>query len=172
METKILFSEKQRFTQWWVWLILLGVLATPFYGLYHELQKAQPFSDPSVNTGLILSLAVILPVTALFIFMRLETQISKAGFAVKFFPFHFKFRQFAWSDLEEIYVREYSPVSDFGGWGLRYSLSGAGKAYNVSGHQGIQLVFKNGKKLLIGTNKPEEAAAALKQARPVDVAAN
>ena len=76
-----------------------------------------------------------------------------------------KFRHFSWAELEEIYVREYSPISEFGGWGWRFGMGG--KAYNISGDQGIQLVFKNGKKLLIGTQKPVEAAEALKRAQPV-----
>lgn len=165
MKAQVLFSESQRFKQWWLWLILIVVTFLPFFGLYHELQKAEPFTDKATNTGFILSLLVILPVTALFIFMRLETQITQTGIAAKFYPIHFKFRQFYWSEIDEIYVRKYSPISEFGGWGLRYGLDG--KAYNISGNQGIQLVFKDGKKLLIGTNKPEEAAAALKQAQPV-----
>jgi TATA-box binding protein (TBP) (component of TFIID and TFIIIB) len=45
---------------------------------------------------------------------------------------------------------------------LRYSVN-HGKAYNVSGNQGVQLFFTNGKKLLIGTQKPEEITAILKQ---------
>lgn len=167
MATKVLFSEQQRFTQWWLWALLLVVFLAPFYGLYQELQKSEPFADAATSTGLIISLVVLIPVTALFLFLKLETRITREGIAVKFFPFHFKFRQFAWSDLQEIYVKQYSPIYDFGGWGLRYSLSGAGKAYNVSGDQGIQLVFKNGKKLLICTNKPEAAARALEQVQPV-----
>jgi TATA-box binding protein (TBP) (component of TFIID and TFIIIB) len=59
-------------------------------------------------------------------------------------------------------VREYAPLSEYGGWGLRYSVN-HGKAYNVSGNQGVQLFFTNGKKLLIGTQKPEEITAILKQ---------
>lgn len=165
MADKLLFSEKQRFTQWWVWLILVAVSVMPFFGLYHEMQKPEPFADAATNTGLILSLVVIIPLVLLFMFMRLETQITESGLNVKFFPFHFKFREFAWEELQEIYVKEYSPIFDFGGWGLRYSLSGAGKAYNISGNQGIQIVFKSGKKLLIGTQKPEAAAAALQQAQ-------
>jgi hypothetical protein len=47
---------------------------------------------------------------------------------------------------------------------LRYGLSAKGKAYNVSGNQGIQLVFKDGNSLLIGTQKPNEASAALQKA--------
>ncbi len=38
--------------------------------------------------------------------------------------------------------------------GIRYGPKGT--AYNVSGKIGLQLELKNGKKILIGTRKPEE----------------
>jgi len=58
----------------------------------------------------------------------------------------------------------YYPISEFGGWGLRggfFFNKGKEKAVNVSGDIGIQLIFKNGKKLLIGTQKKEEAKRVL-----------
>jgi hypothetical protein len=34
-------------------------------------------------------------------------------------------------------------------------------AYNVSGNRGLQLELTNGKKILLGTQRPEEIAQAL-----------
>lgn len=50
---------------------------------------------------------------------------------------------------------------DYGGWGFRFGLFGKGRALNVSGNKGIQLVLTDGTRLLIGTNKPDEARQAL-----------
>jgi hypothetical protein len=165
MAAKILFSETQRFKQWWLWLLLIFSAVTPFFGLYHELQKPEPFADAATSTGLVLALLVMVPLVALFMLLRLETRITEGGIAVKLFPIHLKFRQYPWPEIEQIYVRQYSPITEFGGWGWRYGFGG--KAYNVAGDQGIQIVFKSGKKLLIGTQKPEAAAEALKKAWPV-----
>jgi len=38
---------------------------------------------------------------------------------------------------------------------------GRGKAINVSGNIGVQLILKNGDKILIGTQKKEEALRVL-----------
>ena len=65
--------------------------------------------------------------------------------------------------ISKVYVRKYSPLADYGGWGLRFSMSGQGKAYNVSGNVGLQLEFSNGKKLLIGTRKPDELSSVLNE---------
>ena len=61
------------------------------------------------------------------------------------------------------YVRQYSPLLEYGGWGMRIGLFGKGKAWNISGDKGLQLEFTNQKKLLIGTNQPEELAATLEK---------
>jgi TATA-box binding protein (TBP) (component of TFIID and TFIIIB) len=49
---------------------------------------------------------------------------------------------------------------EYGGWGIRCGWHGK-KVYNISGNRGVQLVFKNGKRLLIGSQKPDDFANAL-----------
>ena len=63
-------------------------------------------------------------------------------------------------DLSEYYARTYRPIWEYGGWGIRCSF-GKGKAYNVSGNKGVQLVFKSGKRLLIGSQRADELEEAL-----------
>ncbi len=92
---------------------------------------------------------------------RLDTRIKKDGIYVRFFPFHFKYKHYSWDGLTKSFVRQYSPITEFGGWGLRLGLFGKGTAFNVSGDKGLQLEFTNNNKLLIGTNKPEELSEAL-----------
>jgi hypothetical protein len=50
---------------------------------------------------------------------------------------------------------------EYGGWGIRYSWNGI--AYNTKGNMGLQIVMNTGKRILIGTQKPEELAAYLKK---------
>ncbi|PQJ76096.1 hypothetical protein BTO13_02445 [Polaribacter gangjinensis] len=82
----------------------------------------------------------------------------------QFFPFHFSDRKISWNEISKAYVRTYDPIGEFGGWGLKggniFNKS-KGKAINVSGDIGIQLELKNGKKLLIGTQKEAEAKSVL-----------
>ncbi|APG66435.1 hypothetical protein LPB136_06055 [Tenacibaculum todarodis] len=74
-------------------------------------------------------------------------------------------RNIPWKEIEKAHVRTYDPITEYGGWGLK---GGAfwnkknGKAINISGDIGIQLELKNGKKLLIGTQKENEANQVLK----------
>lgn len=56
------------------------------------------------------------------------------------FPFHINYKYFPWQDLYRVFVRQYSPLVEYGGWGIRFGSKG--RAYHVSGSWGIQLIRK------------------------------
>lgn len=162
MSDVTLFTESQRFRQWWVWSILAVVNGIFVFGIFKQVIGGQQFgSKPMSDTGLLIMSASMMALTVLFINFRLETIIKEDGIYVRFFPFHLKLKYYPWHSLTKCYVRQYSAISEYGGWGLRINLFGKGTAYNVSGNQGIQLEFINNKKLLIGTGKSDELTATL-----------
>ena len=158
MPDEIFFSEKQRFKQWWLWLLIIVINAVAIWKAvrsFHENDAA------AGNTGVIVSIVVSLLLLALFLLFRLDTQIRHSGIYVRFFPLHAKYKFYSWSTISRLYVRKYAPLKEFGGWGVRYGSNG--KAYNISGNDGLQIELANGKQLLIGTGKPEELSAILLQ---------
>ncbi len=162
MNGENLFTEKQKFTQWWIWIVLLGMNALFLFGIYKQFILKQTFGkNPMSNNELLIATGLCIAIALFFLSLKLETIIKKDGIYVRFFPFHLKFKYYSWDSLTKSYLRQYSPLIEYGGWGMRLGLFGKGKAYNVSGNRGLQLEFTNQKKLLIGTNKPEEISAAL-----------
>ena len=81
---------------------------------------------------------------------------------VRLFPFHLKFRRIEFANIKECGARRYNPLLEYGGWGIRYGPHG--QAYNIRGNWGIQFELQDGSPLLIGTQKPQEFAAALENA--------
>lgn len=157
MENEVLFKETQRFRQWWLWLILIAAFGITIFAVIKEQKELQN----NFNFALLAPLLIPILAFVLIFFSKLDTEIDAEGIRVRFFPFHFKFKTYAWNTIGQAVVTTYHPLADYGGWGLRLGLFGKGKAYNVLGNKGIQLVFKDGSKLLIGTQKPGEAAQAL-----------
>ena len=90
-----------------------------------------------------------------------QPRISVYFILSVFFIFHFHFfpKRFEWSQLDDVIVRKYNPLKEYGGWGLRGF--GKKKAMTVAGNWLVEIVFVNGQSLLIGTCKPEELKAAL-----------
>lgn len=91
--------------------------------------------------------------------MRLETRIDAVGIHYRYLPLLNRWRHWSWADFRQIQPRTYSPLGDFGGWGIRGFPGNL--AYNVWGSYGLQLVFQSGDRLLLGTQRPEELAATL-----------
>jgi len=164
------FKEQQRFTQTWFILILIIAVAIPLgigvYGIIKQLIYKIPFGDkPMSDIGLIFFTFSMLLVTFLIFYIKLITRIDEKGIHYQFFPFHFSMKTISWDNVHKVGVRTYLPISEFGGWGLRggfFFNKGKEKAINVYGNIGIQLVLKNEKKLLIGTQKKEEVIQILK----------
>jgi len=158
-KNQILFEESQGFNQWWIWAIILGAMGVCLYASMETIQMGDSLFNWT-NFSVIIPVFII---PALFYFLKLKTKVEENGIYVRFIPFHLKEIFISWDQLDECYIRTYSPLGEYGGWGIKYGLGGAGKVYNVSGNQGLQLVFKDGARLLIGTQKPQELQEVIKK---------
>lgn len=156
------FREEQRFTQLWLIVLMSVALFVPITLIFQEYSKEN--SSISINE-LIGSTIAILASGLLIFFFKLKTRIDEKGIYYQFFPFHFKYKLISWYEIENAFVRTYDAIGEYGGWGLKggfFWRKSKGTCINVSGDIGIQLELKNGKKLLIGTQKKEEAISVLK----------
>ena len=163
-ETVIIYREQQKFGLWLRWLVYLSMGVAVVISVF-ALKKGYA-GEASQETleivlAVIVGIGVPVAITALFLLLKLETEVRPDGLYVRFFPFHIHFKRFGREELSEYYARQYKPIREYGGWGIRYSLRN-GKAYNVSGNKGVQLVFTNGKRLLIGSQKADELETAIR----------
>ena len=160
MKPTILFEESQRFSQQLFRIILFLVSALFVYAFIQQVVMGQPFGNkPMSNKGIIAAISFLSIFNLLFYSMQLVTTIDEDAISVRFYPFHFFPKRFEWSQLQDVIIREYKPLKEYGGWGLR----GVGnkKTMTVAGNWLVEVVFVNGQSLLIGTKQPEEMKAAL-----------
>lgn len=149
------FKEEQAFRQWWLILIIAVCLVVMAIPVLENLDDSNP------NFWKVFRFIPILLILVLFWVLKLNTSINHEGITARFEPFSFFKRHYNWNEINECYVRKYSPLNEYGGWGIR--VLGKSKAYNVSGNMGIQIVTKDKIKFLIGTNKPEEARKVIRR---------
>ena len=91
-----------------------------------------------------------------FLFLKLITRLNKEYLEVHFRGLPFAKCKISLNTIKQVKAVEYSPITDYGGWGLRYSVSGKGRCYTLSGNQGVLLEFHEGKNLLIGSKNAAE----------------
>lgn len=154
----VIFNERQKFGRLVFWLFILEPVV---FILILLSIVGKEYTQPLLTIVMVAILIITISVTVLLWISKLETEVRSDGLYIRFFPFHINFKKFAFEDISEYYARQYSPILEYGGWGIRRGFFSSGRAYNTSGNKGLQIVFKNGKKLLIGSQKPHELAAAI-----------
>jgi type IV secretory pathway VirB3-like protein len=141
------FKEEQRFAPWVLILLFLVFVVI------------------MVGRAPIFALFIVGGVALLIIGMKLVTEVDSDRLRVRFFPF--VRRDIPLKDIIHWEARTYSPILEYGGWGIRTGLfrRRGGGALNARGNRGVQLRFADGKDLLVGSQRPEELAAAITLAK-------
>lgn len=160
----LIFREEQRFSLW-LRLPLVVLMALAVVLDYFPLREKILPSREMLPIILVAFFGILLPIAiaVLFLILKLETEVRSDGLYVRYYPIHIHYRRFTAEDLNQYQARQYKPIREYGGWGIRYGKGG--KAYNVSGSKGVQLVLKNGKRLLIGSQRPNELVEAIGSVR-------
>ncbi|HUT30209.1 MAG TPA: DUF6141 family protein [Sedimentisphaerales bacterium] len=159
----VIFREVQSFGLW----IRLFSVASMLFGVVIMLYAKA--TSGSLNEPLSILLTgglalLLLGLAVLFFVVRLETEVRRDGLYFRFFPIHIHYKKLRAGELVDCYARQYRPIREYGGWGIRCGLKG-GRAYNVKGNRGVQLVLDDGRRLLIGSQKPDQLAEAITSLR-------
>ncbi|HVO76303.1 MAG TPA: hypothetical protein VMT35_19945 [Ignavibacteriaceae bacterium] len=165
----MIYKETQKFRQTWLWVILgiTGLIVTGIfaYGFYIQIIEGEEFGNNpmSDNTLIIVFISTVIffiLLFSLFVMAKLITVIDQNGIEYRFFPFHLNAHRINWEVVERYEVVKYNPVLEYGGWGIRYGFKG--KAYNVSGNKGLRLFLKNGRNIILGTQRDIELTEFLR----------
>ncbi len=155
------YQEVQRFRQLWLWALVAGVAGVSIWSFVVEIILGRPVGEnpaPDVAASII-GVVFGLGLPAFFCAANLTVRVCADGLYYRYFPLHWKFRRIAPEELAGFAAHTYRPLRDYGGWGVRWGQ--AGKAYNVSGNRGVMLDLADGRKLLIGSQNPEQMAEAM-----------
>ena len=147
---KNIYFEKQKFTQWWVWIIPVGLILIAIYGVIQQIIFGVSFgSKPMSNLGLIIFTLFVIGFAYFFYYMTLITEINEHEIKMKYIPFTKKVVK--WSDIKSAKIVNYG----FVGYGIRLG-SKYGTVYNTKGNKGLAIELNSGKKFVIGTQKEKE----------------
>jgi hypothetical protein len=143
------FHEEQRFLArpLALALLVLGVLGVAYglaTGSWHG-----PEALPYV-------LLLLLP--TLFYLLELRVAVYLDRVEIRFRPL--LRREIPLSTVESCQAVEYRPIREYGGWGIR--MRPGKRAYTVSGTEAAELALDDGRRILIGSQRSRELAAAIR----------
>ncbi len=151
------FNEIQRFRIRWAWLAAAAMNGLFIYAIIQQVILGKPFGNKPAPNIILIAIELFFLLFLVFLFsIRLKTSFNTEGIRYRFYPFQFKTTTIEWHELSDAYIREYSSLFEYGGWGIRQGSPKTGRAINTSEscNKGLQLRFRDGKLLLIGTKNP------------------
>lgn len=159
MKGKIIFKEEQSFVGTWMWYLVIGISLFSVGGTILSLLQ-NPDNEGVI--GLVIAAVVTGGIILLFSTSKLYISIDQEAIYYRYPPFVNNEKKITKADVDEIYVRKYRPIREYGGYGYRFRFR-SGRAMNVAGNMGLQLNLKNNKRILIGTQKPEAMEQAVRR---------
>ncbi len=158
-EPEVIFHEVQYFRQRGFWLLLIPSSLVPLI-IFLMVWLFNPQAEQVLLFGIVMLLVAVIP-PVFFLGANLTVEVRHDGLYIRFFPFHASFFKISSGEVKNWQIRSYSALKEYGGYGIRFGADG--KAYNVRGNQGVQIELKNGKKILIGSQKPDLLQQALER---------
>jgi hypothetical protein len=159
-DPNILFYEIQRPRQIWIWGIVLaatGAAWVTFIQQFFIFERQG--ADMGADIFTIFLLVIFGLAFPLFVaIIKLEITVRTNGITINFFPLIR--RKIKPGSIKNVEARDYRPFREYGGWGIRYSPR-YGKAYNMSGKHGVQLILTDGMPVLLGSQRADELAEVI-----------
>jgi len=150
----------------WIWPIVIFAAGLMWYGFFEQVVGGRPFGD-NPGPDWVIWMSWLLAGVGLPVFIvvaRVIVTVGKDEVTIRWLPLWT--RRVPLSDIELCEVRKYSPILEYGGWGIRYGGPDRGWAYTLSGNRGVFLRTVSAKNVLIGSEHPERLAAAINAAGP------
>ena len=151
VKSNVTFREVQNASKsiWLIALIFLVVWISATSGL----NKAEVIGSMIVMTSILGLYAVFFRVT------KLITEVRDDGIYVKRVPWQRSYRTIQFGEIASVEARTYGALFECYGWVFR------SRVYHLTGNRGVQLLFWDGTHIIIGSQKPEELADAIRLAK-------
>jgi hypothetical protein len=153
-DAKVVFREEQR---WWTYwrrfiiftnlIFIVGLVVIWYYIGILEL----------LFSWTLIEVTAFIPVT----FSKMTTEIYADGIYIFYFPLlGIWAKRYPADKIVHFKTKRIFPLRE-GGYGIRMAMSSGGWLYNVSGYEVVQVDFTDGRRILIGTQRPDELGKAI-----------
>ncbi len=142
---------------WWMNLVLLVAMAALAWGTWLTWQAPDARWISYVEGFFVLFTLVFVG--------GLRVYVSRTQVRVKWGLFGIPVLKLALAEVVSVKPHDFSPIADFGGWGIRISLRSGMKGYYIRGSRGVLMETKSGKKYLVGSDDADRLAVVIETAR-------
>jgi Family of unknown function (DUF6141) len=158
------YKEEQRFRQWWIWAIVIAPATLAWLAFIAQIIRGKPVGQNPAPDWLVWVIWLLIGIGLPLLFgrMALVLEVTPERVLVRYRPF--TRRAIALADIERVEERTYNAIKEYGGWGVK-GWSKEKMAYNVRGDRGVELTLKDGRRVMLGSQRADELAAAIEAQR-------
>lgn len=156
MKKKALYEERTGWA-WWVHCLILLTLVAAVIPL-NEWAKGNigdgPGAMPLWAAGFSFALGIGIPGAVYSLFGQLRTRITEAHIDIRWGYLEWIKKKIPHEDIEKAEAVTYSPLAEFGGWGIRAGTKKK-RAWTIRGNRALLLHLNDGTRFYLGSEKPE-----------------
>jgi len=156
----VLFREVQHLRQLWLWLLILIPVVVSWYAFIVQIVLGRPVGNNPAPDLVVWVIWIVFGIGFILLLCttKLVTEVRRDSIYVNLFPFYS--RTISLRDVTGYEVREYHPLWEYGGWGIRFA-PWKKRAYTMRGNKGVELKLSTGMRLLIGSQRSDELAEVI-----------
>lgn len=160
----MLYHETQKRLFTWVYVLVLGIAALIWWMTISQIVLDEPVGNNPPSDPIMVAFWVIfgLGFPAMMFMIRLTIRVDSDAVRIRMFPF--VRRDVPLANIESVQARQYNPLWEFGGWGIRNNLRRTW-AYSMRGNTGVELRLTDGRGIMLGTPNPDALADAIRNAQ-------
>lgn len=158
-----LFTEIQKYRAKWFWTLNVGLLIFIGYIFIKHVILGYTFQgEPAPVMDFTIKLLTIIAVIVVFLVLKLTTIVDDSGLHYQMFPLHLAPKTIKWEEVESCAITDIANAKGFSAWGLSFT-GKKNPSYVLVGTKAVEVTFKSGKKLLLGSPKAEELVEIINQ---------
>ncbi len=156
LNMKYLYYEKQKYTPWWLYVLLTAPAAIGWWALIQQIFLNIPYGNNQGSDFIIIIFFIF--VSLIFPVILLNTCLVTKfdGQKVELIYFPFWKTSFQLVDIVEVKKRKFNAMAEFGGRGIRWNSKGTIAYIHFKTDEGIEFSLKGGRNVLVSSQKANE----------------
>lgn len=156
MNQQIQYEERSGWAWWAHALISLTFLAAaiPLFSLATGGVGDAPGQMSWTGAMAGISLGLALPGAIYGFFGQLRTRVTETGLDIRWGYLEIIRKKIPFSEIAKAEAVTYSPLAEFGGWGIRFGGTGK-RAWTIRGTKALLLTMHDGVRFYLGSDRPD-----------------
>lgn len=150
----VIHSESETWP-WWIWGILIGAMCAAAWAVVGD-TVADGGGIKALSVGQILGTAALSlggPLVTWGLFGELHLEVSTTEVRASFGKLELFRKVVPLEDIRRVEAVRYSPLAEFGGWGIR--IRPGRRAWTIRGDQAVRITPVDGPTIYLGTPNPQ-----------------